>query len=105
MIMSKQTSTAITAHTMTLASRVRVSPEVLLQEIGGESVLLDTASENYFGLNSVGTHIWRLLDGGTDLRTVCDTVLAEYDVPTEQLEHDVIALVGQLADAGLVTIA
>lgn len=103
--MSNDTHVAITAHTMTLASRVSASPEVLLQEIGGESVLLDIASENYFGLNPVGTRIWRLLDGGTDLRTVCDAVLAEYDVPAEQLEHDVIALVGQLADAGLVTIA
>ena len=103
--MSNETHAAITAHTMTLASRVSVSPEVLLQEIGGESVLLDIASENYFGLNQVGTRIWQLLDGGSDLRSAYDAVLAEYDVPAEQLEHDVIALVGQLADAGLVTIA
>jgi hypothetical protein len=97
-------ASAITAHAVTLASRVRVSPEVLLQEIGGESVLLDIASESYFGLNRVGTRIWQLLDGGKDLRAAFDIVLAEYDVSAERLEPDVIALVGQLADAGLVTI-
>ncbi len=102
--MTTETSHTITAQAITLASRVRTSPDVLLQETGGEAVLLDIASENYFGLNGVGTRIWSLLDGGTELRGAYETVLAEYDVPAEQLEQDVIALVGQLADAGLVTI-
>ena len=68
-------------------------------------MLLDTASEQYFGLNRLGTRIWQQLDGSTDLRTACNNLLAEYDVPAEQLERDVLALVGQLADAGLVTVA
>ena len=102
--MPTQTPAAITAHAITLASRVRVSSEVLLQEVGGESVLLDIASENYFGLNAVGTRIWQLLDGGDDLQTTFDTVLSEYDVRGEQLEQDMLALLRQLADAGLVTI-
>ena len=103
--MTNETNATITAQTITLARRVRVSPDVLLQETGGEAVLLDIASENYFGLNQVGTRIWRLLDGGADLRAAFDTVLAEYNVPAERLEQDVLALVGQLVDAGLVTIA
>jgi hypothetical protein len=102
--MTNNANPAITAHAITLASRVRVSPEVLLQDVGGESVLLDIASENYFGLNDVGTRIWRLLDGGADLRSAHETLLAEYDVSAEQLEQDVIALIRQLADAGLVVI-
>jgi hypothetical protein len=102
--MTNETNVSITAHTLTLASRVRVSPDVLLQEAAGEAVLLDTASEHYFGLNQIGTRIWRLLDGGADLRATYDILLAEYDVPAERLEQDVIALVGQLADAGLVAI-
>lgn len=102
--MTNETNAAITAHAIALARRVRVSPSVLLQETGGEAVLLDTASEHYFGLNRIGTRIWQLLDGRIDLRTACDNLQAEYDVPAEQLERDVIALVGQLADAGLVTV-
>ena len=102
--MTNETNAAITAHAITLARRVRASPSVLLQETAGEAVLLDTASEHYFGLDPVGTRIWRQLDGRIDLRTACDNLLAEYDVPAEQLERDVIALVGQLANAGLVTV-
>ena len=30
--------------------KVTISPEVLFQEVSGETVLLDLSSENYFGL-------------------------------------------------------
>jgi len=43
------------APTATLAQRVTHFDEVLFQEVGGEAVLLDLASEQYFGLDPVGT--------------------------------------------------
>lgn len=96
---------AITAQPISLATRATLSPQVLVQETGDEAVLLDLAGEQYFGLDPVGFRIWRLLEQGADLRGVCDTLLAEYDVGAEQLQGDVIALVGQLRDAGLVSLA
>ncbi|MBS0576027.1 MAG: PqqD family protein [Proteobacteria bacterium] len=97
-------TTVITAQPLTLTTRASISTEVLVQETGDEAVLLDLAGEQYFGLDPVGLRIWRLLEGGADLRGVCDTLLAEYDVGAAQVEGDVIALVGQLRDAGLVTV-
>lgn len=75
-----------------------------MQDTGGDAVLLDLASEQYFGLNAVGTRAWRLLQENPDVQAAFDTLLAEYDVPAKQLEHDLLALLAQLADAGLVTI-
>lgn len=89
---------------LTLDSLVRVSANVLLQDLGHESVLLDINSGNYFELNAVGTRIWRLLDGGHDLRTSFDAVLIEYDVSAEKLEQDMLMLLGHLAEAGLISI-
>ena len=34
--------------------RFTVSPDVLFQEVSGEMVLLDLASESYFGLDEIG---------------------------------------------------
>lgn len=98
-------SNAITAQPITLATRATPSTEVLVQETGDEAVLLDLAGEQYFGLDPVGLRIWRLLETGTDLRGVCDCLLAEYDVGATQVEGDVMALVGQLHDAGLIKLA
>lgn len=98
------TANAITAQPITLTTRASISSEVLVQETGDEAVLLDLAGEQYFGLDPVGLRIWRLLEGGADLRGVCDALLAEYDVGAAQVEGDVVGLVGQLRDAGLVTL-
>ena len=43
------------SHRVTLEDQVQRSSEVLVQEVGGEAVLLDLASERYFGLDPVGT--------------------------------------------------
>jgi len=86
----------------TLADQVTISREVLFQQVEGEAVLLDLASETYFGLDEVGTRIWQLLQGHSRLRTVFESLRDEYDVEPERLEQDLLKLIGELADAGLV---
>ena len=82
--------------------KFQLSPEVLCQEIDGESVLLDMKSENYFGLNDVGSSMLEALKTGTDLDTLVKALLELYDVEKQQLEADIIALLQQLLDAGLI---
>lgn len=90
---------------VTLASILTRSPEVLYQELGGEAVLLDLASETYFGLNEVGTRIWILLAEGTPLVSVHAALCEEFDAPADAIECDLLALATRLRDAGLVTVA
>lgn len=89
---------------ITLDMRVVVSPEVMLQDLGGEAVLLDLKSESYFGLDAVGTRIWHLVEQDGHLEVVHATLLDEYDVDAARLEHDLKELIGQLATTGLVTV-
>jgi hypothetical protein len=98
------TTTDIPLPAITLACRARPSVDVLLQEVGGESVLFDLAHETYFGLDPLGTHIWRLLDQGKGLSEISDAIVADYEVQRARAETDLIALVSQLAHAGLVAI-
>ena len=92
-------------QSVTLADRVIQSSDVLVQEMGGEAVLLDLASERYFGLDPVGTRIWTLLGEHSSLQAVADAIEDEYDAPTERLHADLLALVSELAGAGLVKVA
>jgi len=89
----------------TLTDSVTLSQEVLFQEIGGEAVLLDLASESYFGLDDVGTRIWQLLQEHSSLRKVHEVLLDEYEVAPARLEQDLLRHLGELADAGLVMFA
>lgn len=84
--------------------KVRISEEVLAQEVSGETVLLDITSEQYFGLNDVGTRIWQLIGGGLNRKEILDVMLREFDVDQSQLEGDLDEIISRLLDAGLVTI-
>ena len=88
----------------TMASRVRVNDDVLFQELQGEAVLLNLNSGMYFGLDPVGTRIWRLLEQDAGLKSVHETLLAEFEVDAPRLEQDLKELISRLAEAGLVTV-
>ena len=88
---------------LSLDCRISPSDDVVFREFEGEAIVLDTASGIYFGLDPVGTRIWQLITSDCDLRTVFDTVLAEYEVSPQQLERDLLALITELTDRGLVT--
>jgi hypothetical protein len=82
--------------------KIEISEDVLFQEVGGETVLLDLHSEQYFGLDAVGTRIWQLLGEGAGAEAVVEVLLAEYEVERETLVADVAELLDRLAEAGLI---
>jgi len=86
------------------SQKIAVSTAVLSQEVSGETVLLDLASEQYFGLDAVGTRIWQLLNQNQSIGEVKAAILAEYDVSQEQLEADIEQLFAALLQAGLITL-
>ena len=81
----------------------KYSKAVLFQELDGEAVLLDLASEQYFGLDTLGTRIWQLIEDKDNLAAIHQTLLAEYDVSSEQLRDDLLSFTQQLIKAGLIT--
>ena len=89
---------------ISLPTRVEVSPEVLFQELPGEAVLLNLTSERYYGLDDVGMRMWALLSQDGDVAAACAQLLEEYDVGEDQLQADLAALIGRLAEAGLLTV-
>jgi hypothetical protein len=85
------------------AQTFTVSAQALSQEVNGETVILDLDSENYFGLNEVGTRIWQLLGEGRNTADIEQMLAAEYDVDEKQLRQDIDELLQQLLEAGLVS--
>jgi len=89
----------------TLASRVRLKPEVLFQDVQGEAVLLDLHAGTYFGLNPTGTRIWQLFARNETLAAIAAALEDEFDVAPERCAADLLELVGELARRGLVELA
>lgn len=90
---------------MKLTDRLSASNDVVAREVGGETILLDLASGNYFGLAAVGSRAWQLIDAsGCTLGEACETLLEEYEVEREVLQRDMLALAEQLIEQKLVTV-
>jgi len=78
------------------------SPDALHQSLGGETVLLNLRTEQYFGLDETGTRIWELILASHSPEAIVDQLLAEFDVERSQAAADVERLVAELEQAGLV---
>ena len=76
--------------------------DVLFQDVSGETVLLDMDSEQYFGLDEVGTRIWAMLNEDRAAGQIVDMLLEEYEVERVSLEGDVNELLASLLEAGLI---
>jgi hypothetical protein len=87
---------------ISLGMKASVPADVLVQELQGESVLLNIRSGVYFGLDDVGTRMWAVLTTAPSLQAACDTLAQEYDVERERLERDLRVLVEKLVEHGLV---
>jgi hypothetical protein len=84
-----------------LMQQVSIPDNVLMRELDGESVILDLASEKYFGLDEIGTRMWQVLAGTDTVQEAYDILLLEYDVEPQQLLQDLQELVEELVGSDL----
>lgn len=88
--------------TVSFDARVSVPSHVLMQEMpDGDSVFINLETEQYFGLNEVGTRMWTALGESATVAEAYETLQTAYDVDPEQLRHDLEILVGTLLEHGL----
>ena len=83
---------------------MNIADHVLFQEIAGESVLLNMASEHYFGLDDVGTRIWHLLVEDGDPQKALAQLRQVYDVDEATLRTDMAKLIEELSSKGLISV-
>ena len=72
------------------------SPDVVFRDLDGEAVILDLASGTYFGLNTVGTRVWRMIEDGRNAAEVVDAIAAEYNADRATIARDVNRLLDEL---------
>ncbi len=87
---------------ITEESIVVMADNLTAAELGGEAILLDVKSGNYFGLNEVGVFILELLKNPRSVKYVVGKMLEEYDATSEQITADVLAFLNQLREQGLI---
>jgi len=90
--------------TLSFNQRVKLSDDVLISDLQGESVILNVNSQRYYGLNKIGTRFLTLLRNSQSIESAFDALLLEYDVEADELRGDLTDLLVELREAGLVKI-
>ncbi|HEU5459026.1 MAG TPA: PqqD family protein [Pyrinomonadaceae bacterium] len=89
---------------ISFSDRVKIPDDVLISKLQEESVILNLDSERYYGLDDVGTRIMSVLTTSESIEVAYQTLLREYDVDPQVLRQDLLELVQNLADQGLIHI-
>jgi hypothetical protein len=87
---------------LTAETRFTCPFHVTTNQVEDELVALNLESSFYYGVDDIGTQIWRLLiDEKLSLSEACAKIREEYEVEPEKCRREVAAFVEQLVDARL----
>ena len=87
--------------TISFSDRVTVPDDVLISNLQDESVILNLDSERYYGLDNVGTRFLSVLTTSDTIESAYERLRNEYDVDPQLLRNDLLALIENLVDQGL----
>ena len=90
---------------LSLDSELHLPEHVVFTFVEQDAILLNTRTNKYFALDDVGRRFWELFKEGKSLREGCQILQDEYDVEPARLETDLLELVGQLVENGLVDVS
>lgn len=82
----------------------RKSTELLESDVDEEIVALDVEKGQCYGLNAVGSRVWKLLDSPMSIQQICSSLQEEYDVAQDICQAEVSRLLADLQSEGLVQV-
>jgi len=90
----------IKPDSIVVASQDQVSGELT----DGETVVLNLKDGVYYGLDSIGSEILKLIQEPKTVQDVRDILLQHYDVESEVCERDLVVLLTEMADKDLIRV-
>ena len=84
--------------------RIAVAANQVSCDLAGEAAILNLKSCIYYGLDSVGSRVWSLIQKPSTLAEIRNVLLSIYDVDGGDLESDLRELLTQLSEHGLIEV-
>ena len=78
------------------------SDDIVAREIEGELIIVPLVAgigdmeDELYTMNATGKAIWDRLDGVANLEGIVAALAQEYEAATEEVERDVVGLIGEL---------
>ena len=78
---------------------------LLVREVGGEVLVLDTVADRIHQLNISASIIWRMHDQGTTVEQIARSLASQFDVDETMVQSDVQETLTQFRDLDLIASA
>ena len=90
------------AHTM--QAKVFQGKDQVSCDLAGEAAVLNMKTGLYYCLNPMGAWVWNLIQQPKTLEEIRDRLLSEFEVEPDRCESDLVALIGQMDEEGLIEV-
>lgn len=87
-----------------LQTLVQASREQVFCDLDGEAVILHLKAGMYYGMDAVGTRIWKLIQESCLVQKIVDVMLEEYEVEPKRCQKDIFAVLERLKKEGLIVV-
>lgn len=81
------------------------SADTVATEVDGEIVLIDIDAGKYFGMDAVGSEIWRRLESPVRVDALCAALVAHFDGDAAVIEGETLAFLDKLEASNLLKIS
>jgi hypothetical protein len=85
--------------------RVIKAPDVLLQDLEGEAVLLNLANGQYYGLDETSYDMYKILLSSSSVQAAYESLCLAYEVEPDKLKADLDQFLKHLLENGLLLYA
>ena len=90
---------------LSLASIVCHTPNPVAADVAGETVLMSLERSRCYGLGGIGSEIWSKLVSPVRVADLIEEFSELYEAPPGMIERDVLQMLTQLANEGLIKIS
>jgi len=86
-------------------NKIKFPSEVIVQQISdGELIMLNTSTENYFGLDETGTIFFNSLINSQNINEALENIYNTYEVERDTLTGDLQSFINDLKKNNLIEI-
>jgi hypothetical protein len=81
------------------------APDVLLQDLEGEAVLLNLRNGRYYGMDANSYHMYKALTSSRSVQAAFEALAQEYEIEPGKLRSDLDGFLAHLLENGLLIYA
>jgi len=80
------------------------STDILHTKLDDEVVMMSIETGEYHGSNPIGNRIWELMESPLTMETLCEKLLAEYNVEESVCEQETLNFLNLLLEKKLIVV-